>query len=140
MYNDIIKSHNFKHIIKLHTKTKSTYEKLTNYLLSIPLNQLLKFHNNINCNCIGDKYINLSSDIYNKELVSENLSKINVDYFFVPGTIFYTTNDVFLKVLEFIKTNNFKCYLLNNLYESNTINKKYSPIHFIERLFGIIKV
>jgi hypothetical protein len=42
------------------------------------------------------------------------------------------------KVCEFVKNNNFKCYLFNNLYENNSINKNYSPIHFLERLFGII--
>jgi hypothetical protein len=139
MYNDIIKTHNFKHIIKLHTKSKSSYEKLVNYLLSTSLNELINKKNN-NCNCIGNKYESLIYDIYNKELMYENLIKINSYYYFVPGTIFYTTNEVFLKVLNFMKTNNYKAYLLNNLYENNSINKNYSPIHFLERLFGIIKL
>ena len=30
--------------------------------------------------------------------------------------------------------------LLNNLYENNSINVDFSPIHFLERLFGIINV
>ena len=57
---------------------------------------------------------------------------------FVAGTIFYTTDVVFDSVLKFMKTNNYREYLLNNLYENNTINKDYSPIHFLERVFGII--
>jgi hypothetical protein len=67
-------------------------------------------------------------------------TEINNDFFFVTGTIFYTTNIVFSKVLDFVKTNNYKSYLLNNLYENNCINKDYSPVHFVERLFGIIKI
>ena len=44
------------------------------------------------------------------------------------------------KVVDFVKNNNFKSYLLNNLYENNSINKNYSPIHFLERLFGIFNI
>ena len=57
---------------------------------------------------------------------------------FIGGTIFYTTNDILEKVVEFVSKNNYRQFLLNNLYENNSINKNYSPIHFIERLFGVI--
>jgi hypothetical protein len=139
MYDDIFKTHKFKHIIKLHTKSKESYEELTNYLLSCPLSKLIT-KVNIKSNCIGNYYQHINQDIFNKDLLSVNITKINRDYFFVAGTIFYTTNAVFSKVLDFIKTNNYKAYLLNNLYENNSINKNYSPIHFLERLFGIIKL
>ena len=139
MYDDIIETHNFKHIIKLHTKSRSSYEKLTNYLLSASLNVLIKNINN-KCNCIGSGYKSLFSDNFNKDLVNKSSTKINSDYYFVPGTIFYTRDVVFLKVLDFMKTNNYRAYLLNNLYENNSINVNYSPIHFLERLFGIIKL
>jgi hypothetical protein len=59
---------------------------------------------------------------------------------FIGGTIFYTSNRAFLKVLEFMKKTNYRSYLLNNLYENNSINKDFSPIHFLERLFGCIKL
>ena len=62
-----------------------------------------------------------------------------MDYKFVGGTIFYTKNNVLEKVVEFISKNNYRQFLLNNLYENNSINKNYSPIHFIERLFGAIQ-
>jgi len=139
MYSDILKTHEFKHIIKLHTKGKESYEELTNYLLSCPLTQLIT-KVNTKCNCIGNYYQHITQDVFNKDLLSVNVTKINIDNFFVAGTIFYTTNVVFSKVLDFIKTNNYKAYLLNNLYENNSINKNYSPIHFLERLFGIIKL
>lgn len=140
MYNDIIKSHYFPHIIKLHTKRiKDHYVKLTRFLLSTPLKTLIKNKHN-DCNCIGfpENYVSLSDDIYNKTILSRYklLMKLNT---FVAGTIFYTTDVVFNSVLRFIKTNNYREYLLNNLYENNTINKDYSPIHFLERVFGIIK-
>ena len=42
--------------------------------------------------------------------------------------------------LNYLVDNNYRSYFLNNLYENNCINKDYSPIHFIERLFGVIKL
>jgi hypothetical protein len=140
MYNDIIKTHNFSHIIKLHTKRiKAHYVKLTRYLLSTPLKTLIK-NKHHDCNCIGfpDNYISLRDDIFNKTILSRYKSQMKMSTF-VAGTIFYTTGIVFDNVLKFIKTNNYREYLLNNLYENNSINKDYSPIHFLERVFGIIQ-
>jgi hypothetical protein len=142
MYNDIIKKHKFKHIIKLHTKSISKmYEELTNFLLSMSLNELLK-NKKSDCNCIGfnEYYFNLYDDIYNNKLKNEYISFINPNNTFVAGTIFYTDSNVMNIVLEFIKKNNYRSYLLNNLYENNSINHAFSPIHFLERLFGIIKL
>jgi hypothetical protein len=140
MYNDILKSHHFPHIIKLHTKRiKAHYVKLTKYLLSTPLKTLIK-NKHHNCNCIGfpENYISLKEDIYNKTILSRYKSQMKQNTF-VAGTIFYARDVVFDSVLKFMKTNNYREYLLNNLYENNSINKDYSPIHFLERLFGIIK-
>ena len=142
MYNDIIKKHKFKHILKFHTKSISNlYNNLSDYLLKNTLNNVLSDRIN-NCNCIGhpDSYIYLSRDNFNNRLKKENYNKINVDDKFVGGTIFYAQGIVFDKVLEFIKNNNYRCYLLNNLYENNSINQEFSPIHFLERLFGVIKL
>ena len=140
MYNDIIKSHHFPHIIKLHTKRiKSQYVKLTKYLLSKPLKTLIRTQRD-DCNCIGfpENYKSLSEDIYNKTILSRYKSQMKLTTF-VAGTIFYTTDVVFDSLLRFMKVNNYREYLLNNLYENNSINKDYSPIHFLERVFGIIK-
>ena len=143
MCDDIIENHhNFKHIIKLHTKSISNqYTELTDYILSMPLNKLLENKTNY-CNCIGNPnyYITLSDDIFNNELFIKYADNLNITNVFVGGTIFYTNSDVLIQVINFIKKNNYRSYFLNNLYENNCINKDYSPIHFIERLFGVIKI
>jgi hypothetical protein len=140
MYNDICKSHTFKHILKFHTKSiKNAYNDLTNYLLSNSISQL-NYNNQNQCNCIGypDYLTYLDNDIYNNELKIEHASVINKNKYFIAGTIFYTRSEIFDKMIDFIKTENYKCYLLNNMYENNSINQDYSPIHFLERLFGVI--
>jgi hypothetical protein len=142
MYNDIIKTHKFNHIIKLHTKgIMENYENLTNYLLSIPLEKLLEYKID-NCNCIGfgEYYLNLFDDKFNNKLKNDYVSNININNTFVAGTIFYTTDIIMIAVLNFIKNNNYRCYLINNLYDNNSINQTFSPIHFLERLFGVIKI
>ena len=142
MYNDIIKRHKIKHILKFHTKTISNlYNSLTNFLLNKPIQYIIK-QKNINCNCIGpaESYIQLTKDVFNNKLKYKHCNQINLENTFVAGTIFYTNNNVFKNVLEFIKTNNYRSYLLNNLYENNSINHEFSPIHFLERLFGSIKL
>jgi len=143
MYDDIVKKHKFKHILKFHTKTiKTIYNDLTNFLLSIPLKELLSQneYQYFISNCIGEPnyYINLQTDYFNNILKQKHISKIDVNKNFVGGTIFYAPSDVFDAVLLFIKNHNYRSYLLNNLYENNSINKDFSPNHFLERLFGSI--
>jgi hypothetical protein len=142
MYNDIIKTHEMKHIIKLHTKTISNlYNNLTDFLLKNPIDLIIQ-SKHPKCNCIGpdSSYIHLNDDIFNNELKGKYSYYLNLDSYFVAGTIFYTTNLVLKKTLEFVKNNNYRSYLLNNLYENNSINQEFSPIHFLERLFGSIKL
>jgi hypothetical protein len=144
MYNDIIKKHKFRHILKFHTKTlHENYENLTSFITSVPLNDLLNENEHFLkvSNCIGDPkyYLHLFHDIYNNNLKQKYSSQINSTNSFVAGTIFYTQSAVFDAVLNFIKKNNYRSYLLNNLYENNSINKDFSPNHFLERLFGVIK-
>lgn len=139
MFDDIYKKHNFAHIIKLHTKSiTDQYNDLTDYLLSKPLKQLLLIKNN--SNCIGNEkyYMNLSEDVFNNELKIRYANEIDPKRLFVFGTIFYCPKTVFMKVSNFLQKN-FHSYLFNNLYENNSINKDNSPIHFLERMFGIIK-
>jgi hypothetical protein len=142
MYDDINKNYKMKHILKFHTKTISNaYNELTNYLLKNDLHTVIQSKKN-NCNCIGPNnyYINLNSDEFNRELTLKHSNNINANFSFVAGTIFYAENIVFEKVVNFLKNNNYKAYLLNNLYENNSINKNFSPIHFLERLFGVIQL
>jgi hypothetical protein len=140
MYNAIRSKYKFIHIIKLHSKRiYKPFTDLTKFLLSHDLEYILRQQSNI-CNCIGhpDYYIKLSDDIFNKVILKENYYNVNVRKTFIAGTIFYCNYIIFDKVIDFIKNNNYRAYILNNLYENNTINKEYSPIHFLERLFGII--
>jgi len=142
MYNDIIKTHNIKHIIKLHTKTiTDMYDNLTNFLLDRPFEELMKEKQD-NCNCIGppDLYRPLYHDSFNRQLQEKYSDQIHGTHSFVMGTIFYTENATFQRVLGFIKNNNYRPYLFNNLYENNSINQEFSPIHFLERLFGVIRL
>jgi hypothetical protein len=142
MCDDILKNHHkFNHIIKLHTKSISNhYNDLTDFILSMPLSNLL-LHRKSTCNCIGHPkyYINITSDIFNNELFIKYSKSISIKNSFVGGTIFYISSNILLEVINFIVKNNYRAYFLNNLYENNCINKDYSPIHFIERLFGVIK-
>lgn len=141
MYDDISKNFDFKHIIKLHTKSiTNQYSDLTNYLLSMPLKTLCSKKKNSNCIGHENYYTILQNDIFNKQLLFTHHSYIDVKKTFVAGTIFYCENIVMKSVIDFIKNNNFKSYFLNNLYENNSINKNYSPIHFLERLFGVINL
>ena len=140
MYRDICKKYKCKHILKFHTKSiVLPYNELTNYLLSKPLENLLQYKNN-NCNCIGhpNYYKNLFRDVFNNKLKFFHKYSIIQTNTFVAGTIFYSPAFVFDKILLFIEENNYRSYLLNNLYENNSINKDFSPIHFLERLFGVI--
>lgn len=142
MYNDIIKNHEVKHILKFHTKTISIfYNNLTDYLLVNPLHKIIK--NKLeNCNCVGhnNSYVHIREDVFNNILKEKYKEYINLNSYFVAGTIFYTKNTVFNKVLDFVKNNNYRSYLLNSLYENNSINHEFSPIHFLERVFGSIKL
>ena len=145
MYDDIIKTHKFKHIFKFHTKTiSSLYLNLTNFLISKPLIDLLNQNEYqlFTSNCIGDPnyYINLQIDYFNHALKQKHLSKLDSNKNFIGGTIFYTSSIVFDSVLDFVKNNNYRSFLLNNLYENNSINKDFSPNHFLERLFGVINI
>jgi len=142
MYNDISKKNNFKYIIKLHTKSiKNEYNDLTNFVLTNSLDNLKKKLNKNMCNCVGpdNYYLTLNNDIFNKRNVSKNINLLNINKCFVRGTIFFTDHETFSKVIDFIKNNDFKSYIFNNLYENNSINLNFSPTHFLERVFGIIK-
>jgi hypothetical protein len=142
MYNDIIKDHKFIHIYKFHTKSiTKDFNELTDFLLSIPLSELIEYENP-RCNCISNDnyYISLEDDLYNYKLIQQNSKFINRHNYFVGGTIFYTNNRVMNTVLNYTITNNYRSFYFNNLYENNQINSNYSPIHFIERLFGVIKI
>jgi hypothetical protein len=141
MYNDICKKHNFEYIIKLHTKSiENQYNELTDFLLNNTVLFLKKILNKNICNCVGPKkyYISLKNDIFIKNNLKKANSFIDVNKKFVQGTIFFTDNITFKKIIDYISKNDYKSFIFNNLYENNTINIDFSPTHFLERLFGII--
>jgi hypothetical protein len=141
MYNDICKNHKFEYIIKLHTKSiKNEYNDLTNFLLSNNLSTLKNKINKNNCNCVGadNYYISLNDDTFVKRNIDKYSYFLNTNKYFVKGTIFFTEHEIFMKVINFIKNNDYKSYIFNNLYENNSINYDFSPTHFLERVFGII--
>jgi len=142
MYNDICKKYNFEYVIKLHTKSiKNEYNELTDFLLSNNLSVLKKKINLENSNCVGPEnyYLSIDDDPFNKKNISKYIELLDLNKKFVRGTIFFTEDKIFKKVINFIKNNDYKSFIFNNLYENNTINFDYSPTHFLERLFGIIK-
>ena len=149
MYYDISLKYNFKYVMKLHTKTiRPQFDELVNFLLLQPLENILKLKTPY-CNCIGNPkhYMsivfqkNVRCDKHNKVLLEKY--KYDFDSFkriFVAGTIFLSESIVFDSVIKFIKRNSYHSFLLNNLYENNSVNMDNSPIHFLERLFGVIQL
>jgi hypothetical protein len=145
MYDDLKKKYNkIKHVFKFHTKSdRNMFLNLTDYLLTNSLETILNSKRH-DCNCIGNphyyKSVAYHIDDCNNSLKEKYINLININNCFVVATIFYTENSFIEKVIEFVKENNFKAYLLNNLYDTNWINQQYSPNHFLERLFGVIKI
>jgi len=146
MYDHIVsteseqKREGFDHLIKLQTKSiTKPYIELTNYLLTKRVTKLTHLRRP-DCLCVGHPkyYIRLHEDKYNNELKLSYIQYIHSHFSFVGGTIFFCDAVHFDKTLAIMKRD-FKMYLYNNLYENNCINQDFSPIHFLERLFGVIK-
>ena len=151
MYYDISLKYKFKYVMKMHTKTvRPQFDELVDFLLSNSLENILKFKNPL-CNCIGNekhymsvnfqKNMNNYDDIFNKILIEKYKHEFDKKkQVFVAGTIFLSESIVLDNVVNFVKKNNYHSFLLNNMYENNSVNMDNSPIHFLERLFGIISV
>ena len=129
---------NFKYIIKIHTKSDFTwFNDTTNFLFSKPVDEI-KLHKNNNCNCISHpEYIVWNKGNQNTKLMKKYIKILNYTYF-VKGSIFFCDSIIFDKILNFVKENH-KPYLFNNMYDTNCINESNSPVHFLERLFGMIE-
>jgi GR25 family glycosyltransferase involved in LPS biosynthesis len=140
MYHSISNLIKFSNIIKLQTKTsnKKWFNEMTDFLLNKHIVELQKFKKN-SCNCIGSpKVLSHVSAIYSPKTI--DLFKNYIDKTtFVAGTAFYCERIVIDKTIELIKTN-YKMFFNNNLYDTGYINLAYSPPHFLERLFGVIKI
>jgi hypothetical protein len=131
---DNLKDRNYKNIIKIHTKSNiNILNKSLDFLLTKRIDELQLLKNK-DCSCIGNTYIHIKKDDFNKKLLNENEELIKHNYF-VPYSIFLTEDKILNKVLLFFKKN-YKNIFLQNMYDSNMINKDYSYVHFMERLFG----
>jgi hypothetical protein len=140
MYQEIRKTRKYNNIIKLHTKYKyNEFTYLTNFVLSKPITKHIP-NINSNCNCIGHPkyYIPLTHDKYNKNLIEKYSNIININKCFIYGTIFACKSDIFNAVLDVICKH--KAFILNNMYDDNSIIQHTSYPHFIERLFGTINI
>jgi hypothetical protein len=136
VYDDIIKTYNFNYVIKIHTKNDKTFlNNATGYLLNTSLNDLL-LKQNVNSSSIGFEYTINTDDFFNKNLYLQYKDTL-INNEFVHGTIFLTTKNVIYKVLQFLK-DNYKIILFQNMYDNNCLNKDYSYVHFMERLFGYV--
>ena len=110
---------------------------MSNFLLSKSLNKLLSYENT-KCNCISHpNYIIQNKGNQNTILIEKYRYLINKKYF-VRGSMFLCSSLTFRKILNFIKQD-YKPYIFNNMYDTNCVNEKMSPIHFLERLFGMIR-
>jgi len=139
MYHKLIDIYKPEHIIKLQTKSNNVVmNELTDYLLKQPLNNIIRGMPN-NSNICGNPkyYINIRDDRFNKDLYNIFKEHININKKFIEGTIFYIHENRFMQILNFIKNNNFKAFLLNNMYDSNRIIFNRSYVHLLERLFGV---
>lgn len=142
VYNNIKKKYNFKHIIKLQTKSNNDhFHELSDYILTKSIKNLINSEKQYS-NCINNNkyYMRIINDIFNKDLITKYSNHINYNKSFIIGTIFYTKGIVFENVLNFMINNNFKAYLLNNMYDNNCTFLNNSYIHFLERLFGVINI
>lgn len=129
---------NFKYVIKMHTKSANNwFSDLSNFLLGKSLNKLLSYESN-KCNCISHpEYVIQNKGNQNTILMDKYRYIINKKYF-VRGSMFLCSSLTFKKMLNFIKRD-YKPYIFNNMYDTNCVNEKKSPIHFLERLFGMIR-
>ena len=133
--NYVLKYYKIENIYKFHTKgNQKWFNDLTDYLLN---NKLVI---NKDCNCIGHPkyYLEIKKIDFCSKLLDKNKDIINKKKF-VKGCIFYANVEIFKNVIQFMKKDYFQ-YFLNNCYDNNAVNYNNSPSHFLERLFGIIKV
>lgn len=137
MYYQLKNKISFYQIMKLHTKSSDNkwFDDLTSFLLTKNLSELLTFKIN-ESNCIGPN-IYYKSDNFNKNILNKYINKFDKSKY-IRGTMFLCENIIFDKIIELIKLD-YKMYFNNNLYENNNINTNNSPIHALERMFGILK-
>lgn len=130
-------------VIKLHTKsTVPWFTKATGYLLQRQWDQLAEIHLQSGQNTITDPEYMYDLGIdrqFCDQYKSRYHDSIDTSRQFAAGTIFYTDTGILDRVIAFMcEVGNCRAYFTNNIYVCNSVIRN-SPIHFIERLFGVIK-
>lgn len=130
-------------VVKLHTKTKVKWlHVVSDFIFNSTWDELERKLQESGQRTITDpSYMHtLSIDSYflenYKKKYSNNLDP-SPNACFAAGSIFYCHAGVFDKIIEFMSNNVCRCYFVNNMYINNVIIRD-SPIHFIERLFGLL--
>lgn len=143
------KKYNYKYVIKLHTKShKEQFNLCVDYILGKKnriLKELLSITSNASktqktSNCVGypNFHIPIKNDRFNKLLIDKYNKYIDLNKSFVATTNFFCEKSNMDKIIEFLKENNYNSFFLMNMYDNNYVNKEVSPVHFLERLFGVI--
>jgi hypothetical protein len=141
MYYKISSLIKFDKIIKLHTKSSDLlwFNELSDFLLKNTISELSNMKN-IKSNCVGPKryYAKDTNPNINVKIL-DKYKDFTEDKYFIRGSMFYCDKNVFNKMIELIKID-YKLYFNNCLYDTNNINFTNSPVHVLERLFGIMKI
>ena len=113
MYNHIKKNNEYKHVIKLQTKTNiDMFNQLTNNLLTKKLKDLLLgFKQYSNCINYNDFYMRIINDQFNKNLIEKYKDYIDFNKSFIIGTIFYSKGIIFDKIMKNDGNYNYMVYL-----------------------------
>ena len=134
--NYMLSKYNIQNIYKFHTKSdEKWFNECTDYLL----NNKMSYNSKSNCTGHPNYYLDINYERYHcKAIINKNKSIIDKKVF-VRGTIFYTKVETFSSILNHMKTDYLQ-YFINNCYDTNAVLLDNSPSHFLERLFGLIKV
>jgi GT2 family glycosyltransferase len=135
--------YNLQYIYKFHTKSdKKWFDDCTDYLLQTDQATLKSIAQKKKCVGPNDYYLDInhrSEQIHCIQLKQKYLHLCDKTKF-VKGSMFFCKMEVFTAVLQFIKQHQSRSWFLNNGYDTNIVNLDNSPTHFLERLFGIIRI
>jgi hypothetical protein len=128
-------------LLKIHTKQDADWRKeLTDLFLDNNLDKLINIiKNNKQINCLGSEnfLLEFENDRYNKILIKKIFKNVNNNNNFFAGTIFLCRSEIFDNCIQKTKYV-LRSSLLLPFYYDNYLFWSRSPVHTIERAFGII--
>ena len=128
-------------ILKIHTKSNLNWlNNCLNYLLHVKEEEILNSLDYKNTLTYVDYNMSKNIDNYNSTLLSKYKKYLDLNTVFSAGCIFYCRPILLDHICRFLKENNYHSFFYNNFYDDNSINKDNSPYHFLERLFGYLKL